>query len=120
MNKFKKILPAVVILASFFAGYYVSSLQQSKQTLRKERIERKIIEHKLEIGERNASELEQKLKEVRQHEQNIIEDANKNSSEKLGNNTDCNSFDDDFIELFNRQRAEYERILSSEHDASVP
>lgn len=119
MTSIKTILPVVVLIFAFGFGYYVRDLQQSKTTLSQERLERKIIDKKIAVGNDTAGELEKELTQVKQHEQNII--SNAIQTKKVDrNNIDCNCFDDDFIKLFNEQNRIYERILSGKHVTALP
>lgn len=119
MTNLKKILPVVALIMAFGFGYYMRDLQQHKTILKQERAERKLVDKKIEVSNKNAQELENELIEVKQHEQNIISKAIQ-AKEVNRNSVDCNCFDDDFIKLFNNQNRIFERILSGEHDAALP
>jgi hypothetical protein len=110
MRKNKLPLIALLVMLIFGFGVYFSSLRYDSKTLKQ--VNKRNIETKQKqtIINNKAQKLEAKLQRVKNYERQNNKHAPTFSDAA---NSDCISRD--FVELFNKQTADYEQILSTKH-----
>jgi cell shape-determining protein MreC len=103
MNKYRLAIIALLILLIFCFGVYFSSLQHDSKSLKQINKLNSVINNK-------SQELETKLQKVKTYER-----QNNKKTQAIGNAVNSNCISRDFVELFNKQTADYEQILSTKH-----
>ncbi|OCG60807.1 hypothetical protein [Gilliamella sp. Nev3-1] len=107
MSKYKLAIIAVLI---FCFGIYFSSLQHDSKSLKQINQLNFETQQQQSVINNKSQELETKLNQVKTYER-----QNNKKAQTASNvaNSDCISRD--FVELFNKQTADYEQILSTKH-----
>lgn len=110
MNKKKRGIIVIIVLLIFGFGFYFSSLRQDSKSLKQiNKLNNETKQHQLTINTK-SQELETKLQQVKAYE---TQNHKKTATISHAANTHCIS--PDFVELFNQQTANYEKILSTKH-----
>jgi hypothetical protein len=110
MSKYRLVIIALLILLIFYFGIYFSSLQHDSKSLKQINKLNFETQQQQSVINNKSHELETKLQQVKTYER-----QNNEKAQTAGNvaNSDCISRD--FVELFNKQTADYEQILSTKH-----
>jgi hypothetical protein len=107
MSKHKLAIIAVFI---FCFGIYFSSLQHDSKSLKQiNKLNFEAKQHQSVISNK-SQELETKLQQVKTYER-----QNNKKAQTISNAVNSNCISRDFVELFNKQTADYEQILSTKH-----
>ncbi|OCG19626.1 hypothetical protein [Gilliamella sp. WF3-4] len=110
MSKYKLAIIALLVLLIFCFGIYFSSLQHDSKSLKQINKLNFETQQQQSVINNKSQELEIKLQQVKTYERQNNKKAPLASNVA---NSDCISRD--FVELFNRQTADYEQILSTKH-----
>ena len=114
MNKYRLAIIALLVLLIFCFGIYFSSLQHDSKSLKQiNKLNFEAKQHQSVINNKSQS-LETKLQQVKTYER-----QNNKKAQTISNATNSNCISRDFVELFNKQTADYEQILSTKHINSV-
>lgn len=101
---------AIIVLIIFGFGIYFSSLRNDSKTLAQMKKSDNETKQKQLIINNKSHDLENKLQLVKEYE---IQNHKKTATISSSANTHC--VNSDFVELFNQQSAEFEKILSTKH-----
>ena len=101
---------AIIALVIFGFGMYFSSLRNDSKTLAQMKKSDNETKQKQLIINNKSHDLENKLQLVKEYE---IQNHKKTATIGCSANTHC--VNSDFVELFNQQSAEFEKILSTKH-----
>lgn len=101
---------AIIVLIIFGLGIYFSSLRNDSKTLAQMKKSDNEIKQKQLIINNKSHDLEKKLQFVKEYE---TQNHKKTATISRTANTHC--VNSDFVELFNQQSAEFEKILSTKH-----
>lgn len=110
MNNKKIRLLGIIAILVFVLGIYFSSLIHDSKALKQlKKSETETKQNQLIINDK-SQELEIKLQQVKMYD---AQNHKKTSTISNTANTHCISLD--FVELYNQQTTEYEKILSTKH-----
>lgn len=110
MNKYRLAIIALLILLIFCFGVYFSSLQHDSKSLKQiNKLNFESKQHQSVINNK-SQQLEKKLQQVKTYER-----QNNKKAQTISNAVNSNCISRDFVELFNKQTADYEQILSTKH-----
>lgn len=101
---------AIGLLAVFVFGIYFSSLRSDSKTLARIKKSDNEIKQKQLIINDKSHDLEKKLQLVKKNE---TQNHRKTTTNSRGADPHCVGAD--FVELFNKQSIEFEKILSTKH-----
>jgi len=101
---------AIIVLIIFGLGIYFSSLRHDSKTLAQMKKSDNETKQKQLIINNKSHDLEKKLQLVKEYE---TQNHKKTATISSAANTHC--VNSDFVELFNQQSAEFEKILSTKH-----
>ena len=103
------------VIVVFVFGVYFSSLRYDSQTLAEiKKTDNETKQKQLIINE-TSHDLEKKLQLVKSHET-----QNHKKTPTISSNSNPHCVGADFVELFNEQSAEFEKILSTKHVNKMP
>ena len=101
---------AIIVLIAFGLGIYFSLLRNDSKTLAQMKKSDNEVKQKQLLINNKSHDLEKKLQLVKEYE---TQNHKKTTTDSSSANTHCVNFD--FVELFNQQSAEFEKILSTKH-----
>jgi len=110
MNKYRRAIIVLLILLTYCFGIYFSSLRNDSKTLAQMKKSDNETKQKQLIINNKSHDLEKKLQLVKEYE---TQNHKKTATISSTANTHC--VNSDFVELFNQQSAEFEKILSTKH-----
>lgn len=110
MHKKKLVIAGILVLLIFGFGVYFASLQYDSKSLKQRNKLNIEIQQKQLIINNKSQELETKLQQVKAYD---AQNHKKTANARTSASTHCVS--SDFVELYNKQTAEYENILSTKH-----